>query len=264
MGWLFSGLALAAFAATGCGATTDEDGPEIEDSADLDAKADGLSNIAGTWRGPSWMTLLALKTDKTYHKEMKIYCITAPCDPIEENGTFKLTKSGSNKYITLKNALHGAGTLKYRYTLSGDTLKLQRAGTTTWEALTRDGTGWCAVASDCDKQNLVLVMCVGQWSCATDRCSYQCGLAPAGREGDICGTRTINGMAECADGLYCDFSLAAACGAADRGGTCAKKPVGPCALAGNRVCGCDGQNYLGSCEPAKKGVSIRSLGPCEN
>lgn len=35
--------------------------------------------------------------------------------------------------------------------------------------------GRCTAASDCEKQNLVHIMCTGGWVCAENRCGWVCG-----------------------------------------------------------------------------------------
>ncbi|MEY4579334.1 MAG: hypothetical protein RL701_4037, partial [Pseudomonadota bacterium] len=67
---------------------------------------------------------------------------------------------------------------------------------------------------------------------------------------------------KCADGQYCQFAPDAACGAADRTGTCEKIPE-ICDLSYSAVCGCDGTTYGNPCAAAAKGVSVASKGECK-
>jgi hypothetical protein len=76
--------------------------------------------------------------------------------------------------------------------------------------------------------------------------------------GSTCGTR---GTGPCADGLYCNFPISAACGSFDAGGTCAAVPT-ICTRELNPVCGCDGMDYSNPCEAARRGVAVRSMGAC--
>ena len=55
----------------GCGAEpTDDLTGEVEEFATLDPKADGLSAPVGTYRGKDAVSLLVLKTDKSFRLEM--------------------------------------------------------------------------------------------------------------------------------------------------------------------------------------------------
>jgi hypothetical protein len=67
--------------------------------------------------------------------------------------------------------------------------------------------------------------------------------------------------AGCAGGEYCDFSIAAQCGAADQTGTCTAIPQ-ICNDLASPVCGCDGKTYPNSCYAARAGFSIASQGEC--
>src|SRR4051812_5053958 len=82
-----------------------------------------------------------------------------------------------------------------------------------------------------------------------------CDVAVVGSE---CGG--LQGIS-CRDDLYCDFSLQAACGAADQTGTCRRKPAA-CTAISDPVCGCDGQTYGNSCTANAAGVSVASNDPC--
>jgi hypothetical protein len=79
-----------------------------------------------------------------------------------------------------------------------------------------------------------------------------------GGEGSPCGTR---GASPCAAGLFCSFSIAAACGSFDAGGTCAVRPQA-CTLQYDPVCGCDGRTHGNACSAASAGVSVRARGEC--
>ena len=81
-----------------------------------------------------------------------------------------------------------------------------------------------------------------------------------GAEGETCGG--LLGLT-CADGLYCAFAPEARCGAADQTGTCSTRPEF-CTALFDPVCGCDGRTYSNACTAASHGVSVASVGACED
>lgn len=80
-----------------------------------------------------------------------------------------------------------------------------------------------------------------------------CGPTPG-----ACGVR---GGVQCAADELCSFPVSAQCGAADRPGTCAKRPQA-CTQVYQPVCGCDGRTHGNACSAASAGVSVASNGEC--
>lgn len=86
--------------------------------------------------------------------------------------------------------------------------------------------------------------------------SAGCSSHPA-RSGSDAGSTTT----PCSDNAECsptDFCAGSSCGGA---GTCEPRP-GECPVTGTAVCGCDGQTYANSCEPALVGVRVFAEGDC--
>ena len=92
-------LALATLTGLACidDSATEED--LAQDLDDVDGKDDGLGPLKpyGTFvaepAGAGELLKLALNDDRSYSREILVYCITTPCNPIVETGTFKFTRS---------------------------------------------------------------------------------------------------------------------------------------------------------------------------
>lgn len=129
-----------------------------------------------------------------------------------------------------------------------------------------DQTGTCeSIPEACTEQFDPVCGCDGQTygnACAANAVGISVasqGECEAPPSGGSCGG--LLGLS-CADGELCNFSLEAACGAADQTGTCEARPEA-CTFELNPVCGCDGQTYGNACAANAAGVSAASLGECE-
>lgn len=173
-------VALVSLPFLGC-SSADETTPDSStidgaDQDDLDGKADGVTKPTGTYAlskpstmGSKDLTLLVLKTDKTYHAEKQVQCITYPCDPVGFEGTYKFTKStvSSKRYIKFDD-----GT-RYEYKLtSGGKLSLRLADTTPWFEMKQADEAWCGEPTDCTLQNIPQPKCPGEWQCNANACSF--------------------------------------------------------------------------------------------
>jgi hypothetical protein len=68
--------------------------------------------------------------------------------------------------------------------------------------------------------------------------------------------------AQCTTGYFCDFEIAAMCGAGDQTGVCTPQPEA-CTKQLDPVCGCDDKPYGNPCEANSNGVSVAYKGACK-
>jgi hypothetical protein len=186
---LFMVLALAAFGCNGApDGTGDDAAPDTIDNAD---KADGVVRPVGTYlrdgATAGQFTKVVIKTDKTFHRELMVYCVVAPCPAVATEGTYTWSMGGTTRYIRFLDE-NGDLIDRYAYTLSGDVLKLRSTGGTTWVKYTHadNDNAWCGVADDCGIQDLAQPRCPGQWNCGAENvCTYDCRM-PCEAAGGSC------------------------------------------------------------------------------
>lgn len=154
-----------------------------------------VPDVVGTYYSDAVMVgrlhQLVLKMDHKFHAGITVVChtITAPCLPMQIDGTFRLVAFGEHKYMTLYEGskLWGA----YEYAKRGDNLVLYPVKVAegseiisipsqpAWQLMTRAEIAWCAAPTDCPLQNLTSnSRCQGDWTCGTNWCNYVCAASP--------------------------------------------------------------------------------------
>lgn len=171
-------LFVPALALASCAPSDPIDEPVAEAE---DEMAVGLVPFAGTYVGePSWagdFARLVLMTDRTYHAERMVVCVTAPCPPIAEEGTYRLIRRELRTFIQLVD--DGGDSELYQYLRRGAYLNLRRTGMGThWQLLHRSTEAWCAEPVDCTLQGQPPGPCVGHYRCVDATCSFRCGFGP--------------------------------------------------------------------------------------
>lgn len=207
-------FAAAAILAIACdsGSSSDENEPapgaENEVEVSIDGKEDGVVRPLGTYRGEAAgagdLVTVVLKSDKTFHRETLVTCITTPCNPIGEDGTYKFTKGGENRYIRFLDT-DGQLIDRYAYELEDDTLSLRKDDSEDVLTLVRSAESWCGAPDDCKIQGAAQPRCIGEWQCVEATCGYQCGDPGVGNACEAGGGACVGLNPQgCADGVWAD------------------------------------------------------------
>lgn len=225
----FSLLALSlstSFAVTGCAADTSEEDTAVEGTEEELTKAGkaligSYTDDSGAFKG---LILTEVKQGQANEfiadVDTGIRCITAPCPSSERiTGTF----TAGPKTITFKSQTasehvqHLLG--KYNYLVQGKKLSLWKKNFSQSLAKT---TSYCAQADDCYAQNIIHPMCMGQFDCEQNSCSWSCVPWPPppppldeckGSDEQTCLSKAtcqpVYGPSACsADGLICTADMA--------------------------------------------------------
>ena len=126
-----------------------------------------------------------------FHSATLVECVAPPCDPVQEDGTYTISRRDSRRHITLFDVEH-AVIDRYQYQWRDSALDLLKVNpqveamrTTDWLPMWLSTTAWCATPtvppssapSDCPLQNLPIGPCAGEWSCVSNVCAWDCGVA---------------------------------------------------------------------------------------
>lgn len=150
---------------------------ESVDAASLASfsQREALPEPMGTFDNPEPqagdLVKLVLLSDSRFHAEQVVWCITTPCDPIEQNGTYESFVMGGRRYLALYD---GEGVLvqSYEYQFDGERLDLRDFAAPEWQALSPSLTAWCGELQDCKLQGLFTPACEGHWACEESVCDY--------------------------------------------------------------------------------------------
>lgn len=176
---LVPALAFGFTACAGDGTVGDPEGVSEEQAAMIAPAQRPIGTFRSEGNVIGKLSLLVLKSDRTYHDEMPVACITAPCYPVMQNGRYSLLGMGGSSYLYLY-ANGGTVVEQYRYQYSSreNTLSIMKLGATEWTVLREDDNqAWCAVPHDCELQDLTVGICASRWYCS-GTCSYPCRPPP--------------------------------------------------------------------------------------
>jgi Kazal-type serine protease inhibitor-like protein len=129
-----------------------------------------------------------------------------------------------------------------------------------------DQTGTCeAIPRACDSIYIDATVCGCDGVTYANECEAElAGTSIRAQAECLASDRTPCGGltgARCGAGEFCDYSLQAACGAADQSGECQPIPQ-LCTDLYAAVCGCDGRDYPNACNANAAGVAVASEGAC--
>jgi hypothetical protein len=201
--WMLVAMAVA-LAGAGCDEAVENPDDLGADEPVQAGKADYYPMTFTTYRAASpkagQFAMLAVTDNGIFHRETAVYCINGPCNPMVLEGLPIMSRSGQTNYIRFED-FDGKLVDRYAWTLNGDTLKLRKVNTSTWQSLQISSDAWCHEAADCDAQELTAA-CVGTWSCRAAVCERTCDYGACGDAGGVCGAASA-----CSDGVVGDGQL---------------------------------------------------------
>jgi hypothetical protein len=182
----FSSLVAVALATTGaitgCAADTSNDEGVVEESEEELTKAGkaligSYKDDSGKFHGLILTNVKAGQANEFIADvDTGIRCITTPCPSSERiTGTF----TAGTKTITFKSSTASALVQpllgKYNYLVQGAKFSIWRKG---YAQSLEKVPSYCAKSDDCYAQDIIHPMCLGQFDCEQNSCSWSCGFQP--------------------------------------------------------------------------------------
>lgn len=165
--------------------------PTIEETLAKGVGPDMIGTFMSDSRRPGDLTQLVLKTNNTFHSATTVECFAPPCDPVQDDGMYKLYWRDSRRFIALYNRAEIIA--RYQYEWRDNALYLLRVSANTeaapnaaWLPMWLSNTAWCAnptltpsaptasAPNDCQLQNLPIGPCAGEWMCVSNTCNWDC------------------------------------------------------------------------------------------
>jgi hypothetical protein len=191
---------------------------DIDDTDQLDApagKADAASRPAGMYTNAAphagELVSLSLNADHTFTAKVQVECIAAPCNPIEETGTFLFTHGtshGTTKHYIRLYGEDGTSINRYQWRLDiRGQLALEADGSSRWFTMQEGGSceaaGGTCVPLVPDACYIGSVGDATQYSCGGG-VGVECCLPPAAdnscQDASDCQGLLPQFCRECADG----------------------------------------------------------------
>ena len=140
-----------------------------------------IGTFRATKREVGKLSLLAIESNGSYHREILASCNEKTCVVTEDDGKYSLSVRDGEPVLSLRAGREGPID-QYRYALRSGLLWLSPLGRSDFMLLGKtDGSAWCRATRDCDLQNLPEGPCATDWYCQDSVCAYSC-LPPAETE----------------------------------------------------------------------------------
>ena len=144
------------------------------------------------------------------HRVLTKTCSHGSCTTKTDDPLASWSKAGTTYYVRFERE---NGTLidRYAFKLDGDTLKLRKVSTSTWQTLTNSEPLWCqyeadATRRDCSDQSDAPPECAGTWTCESSACVRHCDYTLCANAGGTCVSGACDGHVLDADAYPCKSS----------------------------------------------------------